>query len=69
MHDVLGVAVADGDDDLMHYFGSIPLLEVLALHDHFEQFATAQDFSHDVDFFVILVGLENLEHVRMVEAL
>ena len=69
MHDVLRVAVADGYDYLMHNFGGISFLEVLALHNHFKELATAQNFCHYVNFFIILVGFKNLEYIRMIEAL
>jgi hypothetical protein len=53
----------------MHNFGGISFLKVLALHNHFKQLAATQYFCHNVYFFVILVGLKNLEDIRMVEAL
>ena len=38
---VFGVAVADGDYYLIHYFGGVSLLEELSLHYHFEEFAAS----------------------------
>ena len=66
MHDSVIVAIVDCREHLLHYVGSLPIIDTFLLHNETEKFPSRTELCHYVIVEIVLVALEVLEHIRVV---
>ena len=60
MHDSVIVTVVDCREHLLHYVGSLPIVDTFLLHNETEKFPSRTELSDYVIVVIVLIALEVL---------